>query len=143
MMLGSKVDSKLRSNVAIRSIIVYTMVEGGVVVTTWSSKLYMDKIVQKHPHRYRRRFEKQGKQRGFCVALSDKPENSLEIYSARTPWFWYQQAKGIHIVGLAFTYRSALRLVTQIIMDVQRESNEISSAGIREYFQSREQDNTR
>lgn len=111
-------------------------------MTTWSSKLYMDKIVQKHPHRYRRRFEKQGRQRGFCVALSDRPENSLEIYSARTPWFWYRQAQGIHIVGLAFTYRSALRLVTQIVMDVQRESREISSAGIREYFQSRENDNT-
>ena len=107
-------------------------------MTTWSSKLYMDKIVQKHPHRYRRRFEKQGKQRGFCVALSDRPENSLEIYSARTPWFWYRQAQGTHIVGLALTYRSALRLVAQIVMDVQRESKEISSAGIREYFKSKE-----
>lgn len=111
-------------------------------MTTWSSKLYMDKIVQKHPRRYRRRFEKQGKRRGFCVALSDRPENSLEIYSARTPWFWYRQAQGIHIVGLALTYRSALRLVTQIVMDVQQESHEISSAGIREYFQSKENDNT-
>ncbi|MDE6853153.1 MAG: hypothetical protein K2J67_11840 [Lachnospiraceae bacterium] len=111
-------------------------------MTTWSSKLYMDKMVQKHPHRYRKRFEKQGNRQGFCVALSDKPENSLEIYSARTPWFWYQQAQGIYIVGLALTYRSALRLVVQIISDVQRETNEISSAGIREYFQGKGNDNT-
>lgn len=103
-------------------------------VTTWSSRLYMDKIVQKHPHRYQRRFEKQGKKCGFCVALSDQPENSLEVYSARTPWFWYRQAQGIHIVGLAVTYRGALRLVAQIVSDVQKESGEISSLEIREYF---------
>lgn len=103
-------------------------------MTTWSSKLYMDKTVQKHPHRYRKRFEEPGKRRGFCVALSEQAGRSLEIYSARTPWFWYQQTQGIHIVGLAVTYRSALRLVVQMISDVQKETDEISSAGIREYF---------
>lgn len=103
-------------------------------MTTWSSRLYMDKIVQKQPHRYQRRFEKQGRQRGFCVALSDNPENSLEIYSARTPWFWYQQRQGIHIVGMSLTYRGALRLLVQIVSDVQKESGEVSSLKIREYF---------
>ena len=103
-------------------------------MTTWNSRLYMDKVVQKHPHRYQGRFEKPGKKRGFCIALSDQPENSLEIYSARTPWFWYQQEKGIHIVGMAVTYRGALRLVAQIVSDVQTASGGVSSRKIREYF---------
>ena len=103
-------------------------------VITWDSKLYMDEKVQKHLHRYQQRFEKRGRKRGFCIALAVKPENSLEIYSARTPWYWYQQEQGIHIVGLAATYKGALHLLSQIIMDVQKESDEINSAVIREYF---------
>ncbi|MDO4166650.1 MAG: hypothetical protein Q4D32_04530 [Eubacteriales bacterium] len=103
-------------------------------MTTWSTKLYMDKTVQKHPHRYQKRFERKGKKRGFCVALSAQPENSLEIYSARTPWYWYQQARGIHIVGLSVSYQGAVQLVSQIVLDVQKETNTISSAKIREYF---------
>ncbi len=104
-------------------------------MVTWEPKLYMDAKVQKHPARYRGRFEKRGKKRGFCIALAAKPENSLEIYSARTPWYWYQQEQGIHIVGLAASYKGALRLLPQIIMDVQKESLEINTAAIREYFQ--------
>lgn len=100
----------------------------------WDSKLYMDAKVQKHPHRYQRRFEKRGRKRGFCIALAVKPENSLEIYSARTPWYWYQQEQGIHIVGLAATYKGALRLLSQIIRDIQKESDAINTAVIREYF---------
>lgn len=100
----------------------------------WNDKLYMDQKVQKHPRRYQKRFERKGHKRGFCVALSAKQENSLEIYSVRTPWYWYQQGKGIHIVGLAASYEGAVRLVSQIIVDVQKEADEISSAKIREYF---------
>ncbi|MCH5268547.1 MAG: hypothetical protein J1E62_09415 [Lachnospiraceae bacterium] len=100
----------------------------------WNDRLYADDKVSRHLARYQKRVERKGFPKGFCVVLGDNPENSLEVYSSRTPWFRYQREQGVHIVGLATNYDRALKLVQQIVSDVYRENGMVDSEKIREYF---------
>lgn len=100
----------------------------------WDDKLYVDDKVRKNPVKYQKRIMDKNHHGCFCIAVADNPENSLEIYESRTPWFRFQLSKGVRIVGIAASYGSALNLLVKIIEDVQKDQGKVDTAAVRNFF---------
>lgn len=100
----------------------------------WDDKLYMDDKVEKNLAKYQKRIVNKSHLGCFCIAVADNPENSLEIYASRTPWFRYQISKGVRIVGVAVSYDRALDLLVKIIEDVRKDQGKVDTAAIRKFF---------
>ncbi len=103
-------------------------------MVSWNTLLYMDKLVKLNPSRYRKCFEKKGRRKAYCIAIAENKHNSLEIYDNKSKWYLYRRKKGIHIVGMAVSYESALLLVADIVSDVANRKDRVDTRAIREYF---------
>lgn len=105
-------------------------------MVSWHEDLYMDEKVRSDPDKYKKMIA-EASSKGFrlfpayCVILSPNDCNLFEIISCNNFIFDYYKKKDMYIVGLSSSYKNAVNLVTEAVMDVY---NGTGGFDVRQYF---------
>lgn len=67
----------------------------------------------------------------YCVAIASNKNNLLDILSCNELYFKYYKKQMLYVLGLAASYREALRLTEKIIMTVY---NETGAFDVRDFY---------
>lgn len=90
----------------------------------WYRNLYMDDEVRKSPDACRRRVESEKISITplYLIAFAANEHNLLDIISCNELYFRYYKTHRLYIIGLAASYRSALGLTTDILMETYKNT---------------------
>ncbi|MBE5928861.1 MAG: hypothetical protein E7267_05765 [Lachnospiraceae bacterium] len=86
----------------------------------WYKDLFMDETVAGNPDMHKENAES-GKLHIFplyCVAIAASDDNLLDIISCNELYFKYYKRKELQVLGLASSYKEALKLTEAILMKV-------------------------
>ncbi len=90
----------------------------------WYRNLYMDDEVKKSPDSCRHEAES-GKihiMPLYCVSLAANDSNLLDIISCNELYFKYHKLHTMYVVGLASSYKSAVNLAADILIEVYKNT---------------------
>ncbi len=99
----------------------------------WYPDLYMDSVVAKEPEMYKDMTE-DGKVHMlpvYCISIASNRNNLLDIISSNELRYSYYKRNTMYVIGLAASYKEALVLVTDIIMNVYRDTGGFN---VRDYY---------
>ncbi len=99
----------------------------------WYHELYMDETVAENPDMYKENAES-GKLHPFplyCIAIAASDGNLLDILSCNELFFKYYNRKELHVLGLASSYKEALKLTEAILMRVYGDTGAFD---VRKYY---------
>lgn len=102
----------------------------------WYHALYVDEKLKKSLDKIIDRLENEKLTfQVFCIALASNPQNMLDIIDANELLFKHYKQNEIYVLGLARTRTGAVTLVTKIIEEIYKKTNDVK---IREYFKEEE-----
>ncbi len=91
----------------------------------WYKDLYMDSEAAKSPEMYRQIAES-GKIHitpVYCIAIASNEANLLDIISSNELYFKYYKRNTLYVIGIAASYKTALELASDILLEVYRKTN--------------------
>lgn len=93
-----------------------------VKVLEWHSDMYMDEVVAGEPERYKQLVEddKLCIPTIYCVTLASNRDNLLDIISCNELMFAHYRRNRIPVVGLAASYKKAVNLVIDMVLDTYK-----------------------
>lgn len=91
----------------------------------WYNNLYMDSETAKSPEMY-----KQIAESGrlhitpvYCIAIASNDSNLLDIISSNELYFKYYRRNTLRVIGIAVSYKTALRLASDILLEVYEKTD--------------------
>lgn len=99
----------------------------------WHEDMYMDDIVAENPAGYKQLVsdDRPCIPAIYCILPASNEDNLLDIISCNELLFRHYKRNRMHIIGLAVSYKKALELVKEIVMDVY---NATGGFDVREYL---------
>ena len=91
----------------------------------WYANLYMDSETSKSPEMYKQIAES-GKLHitpVYCIAIASNEANLLDIISSNELYFKHYKRKTLHVIGIAASYKTALRLASDILLEVYKKTD--------------------
>ena len=91
----------------------------------WYHNLYMDSEVARSPEMYKQIAES-GKLHitpVYCIAIASNEANLLDIISSNELYFKYYKRNTLHVIGIAASYKTALGLTSDILLEVYQKTN--------------------
>ncbi len=90
----------------------------------WYKNLYMDSETSESPDVFRQIAES-GRLHitpVYCIAIASNEANLLDIISSNELYFKHYKRKTLHVIGIAASYKTALSLASDILLEVYQKT---------------------